>query len=113
MKHAEAKIQELKERFSSIIIEDKSANFNTELTSVIELENMLDIAETIVYSALSRKESRGSHQRTDFTVRDDENFLRHSLAYKTDAESRINTRMSSSLDGLRQNVYMEKRNKRV
>ena len=89
LKHAEAKIQELKERFSSIIIEDKSANFNTELTSVIELENMLDIAETIVYSALSRKESRGSHQRTDFTVRDDENFLRHSLAYKTDAESRI------------------------
>ena len=89
LKHAEAKIQELKERFSSIIIEDKSANFNTELTSVIELENMLDIAETIVCSALSRKESRGSHQRTDFTVRDDENFLRHSLAYKTDAESRI------------------------
>ena len=50
---------------------------------------MLDIAETVAFSALRRKESRGSHQRTDFPERDDDEFLKHSLAYKTDDEPRI------------------------
>ena len=50
---------------------------------------MLDIAGTIAHSALERKESRGSHQRTDFTERDDENFLKHSMSYKTDTEPRV------------------------
>ena len=89
LKEASNKIEELKDRFSSILIEDKSLNFNTELTSALELENMIDVAEAIIFSALSRRESRGSHQRTDFKERNDENFLRHSLAYRTDAESRI------------------------
>ena len=89
LKEASNKIEELKDRFSSILIEDKSLNFNTELTSALELENMIDVAEAIIFSALSRRESRGSHQRTDFKDRNDENFLRHSLAYRTDAESRI------------------------
>jgi fumarate reductase flavoprotein subunit len=89
LKEASNKIVELKDRFSSVLIEDKSLNFNTELTSALELENMIDVAEAIIFSALSRRESRGSHQRTDFKERNDENFLRHSLAYRTDAESRI------------------------
>ena len=89
LKEASNKIEELKDRFSSILIEDKSLNFNTELTSALELENMIDVAEAIIFSALSRRESRGSHQRTDFKERNDENFLCHSLAYRTDAESRI------------------------
>ena len=89
LKEACNKIEELKDRFSSILIEDKSLKFNTELTSALELENMIDVAESIIFSALSRRESRGSHQRTDFVNRDDENFLRHSLAYRTEAESRI------------------------
>ncbi len=83
------KIKELKDRFSNIIIEDKSFNFNTELTSALELEFMLDVAEAITYSALERKESRGSHQRTDYPERDDKNYLKHSLAYKNDIEPRI------------------------
>jgi len=83
------KIKELKDRFSNIIMEDRSVTFNTELTSALELEFMLDVAEAIVYSALERTESRGSHQRTDFPVRDDENFLKHSLAYRNDTEPRI------------------------
>ena len=89
LKKACNKIEELKDRFSSILIEDKSLKFNTELTSALELENMIDVAESIIFSALSRRESRGSHQRTDFLNRDDENFLRHSLAYRTETESRI------------------------
>ena len=83
------KIKELKDRFSNIIIEDKSFNFNTELTSALELEFMIDVAEAITYSALERKESRGSHQRTDHPERDDKNYLKHSLAYKNDIEPRI------------------------
>ena len=83
------KIKELKDRFSNINMEDKSLNFNTELTTALELEFMLDVAETIVYSALERTESRGSHQRTDFPERDDEKFLKHSLVYQGDDGPRI------------------------
>ena len=83
------KIKELKDRFVNIDLEDKSLNFNTELTSALELEFMLDVAEVIAHSALERTESRGSHQRTDFPGRDDENFLKHSLAYRIDTEPRI------------------------
>jgi fumarate reductase flavoprotein subunit len=43
---------------------------------------MLDIAESIVHSALRREESRGAHQRTDFPARDDVRFLAHSMAYR-------------------------------
>lgn len=76
------KIRELQDRFKNIRIEDRSKTFNTDLFAIIELSYLLDIAEAIVQSALHRKESRGSHQRTDFPKRDDENFLAHSLAFK-------------------------------
>jgi len=72
----------LKERMSNVTIDDKSRTFNTELVAALELSNMLDLAESIVQSALNRKESRGSHQRIDYEKRDDENYLNHSLAYK-------------------------------
>ena len=83
------KIKELKNRFSNLYIEDKSLTFNTELTTALELEFMLDIAEAIAHSALERTESRGSHQRSDFPTRNDEFFLKHSLAYQTDNKPRI------------------------
>ncbi len=72
----------LKERISKVAIDDQSRTFNTELLAALELSNMLDLAESIVQSALSRKESRGSHQRIDYAKRDDENYLSHSLAYQ-------------------------------
>ena len=83
------KIKELKDRFVNIDLEDKSLNFNTELTSALELEFMLDVAEAIAYSALKRTESRGSHQRSDFPERDDKNFLKHSMAYQTNTKPHI------------------------
>ena len=83
------KIKELKDRFVNIDLEDKSLNFNTELTSALELEFMLDVAEAIAYSALKRTESRGSHQRSDFPERDNENFLKHSMAYQTNTKPHI------------------------
>jgi fumarate reductase flavoprotein subunit len=82
-------IAELKERFKNVGLDDHSLSFNTELTSALELEFMLEIAEAVAHSALQRKESRGSHQRTDFAERDDVNYLKHSLAYRTDGAPRI------------------------
>jgi fumarate reductase flavoprotein subunit len=79
------KLAELKDRFKNITLDDRSNTYNTELTSALELENMLEIAETVAHSALHRKESRGSHQRTDYPKRDDEKFLAHSLAYRTES----------------------------
>jgi fumarate reductase flavoprotein subunit len=78
------KLQELKERFRDVALDDRSRTFNTELVACLELSNMLDLAETIIQSGLHRTESRGAHQRTDHPARDDEKFLTHSLAYRTE-----------------------------
>lgn len=83
------KLVELRERFANLLIEDRSLTFNTELTSALELDFMLDLALTVTESGLARTESRGSHQRTDYPERDDANFLKHSLAFKTNDGVRI------------------------
>jgi fumarate reductase flavoprotein subunit len=83
------KLRELKERFKQVSISDKSNSFNTELTTAIELGYLLDAAEAVAFSALARKESRGSHQRVDFPARNDQEYLRHSLAFRTDGDPRI------------------------
>ncbi len=74
-------LRALHERMDHIRLDDRSLTFNTELVAALELANMLDVADTVIYSALARTESRGAHQRTDFADRDDERFLAHSLAY--------------------------------
>lgn len=79
---ASGKLNELRERFGCIALDDSSHIFNTELVSALELSFMLDVAESITHSALRRTESRGAHQRTDFPARNDETFLAHSLAYR-------------------------------
>ncbi|GAA5130238.1 fumarate reductase (quinol) flavoprotein subunit [Pseudonocardia adelaidensis] len=73
------RLGELRERFEKATLEDTSRTFNTELVAALELGFMLDVAETMVASALRREESRGAHQRTDFPRRDDARFLAHSL----------------------------------
>ncbi len=82
-------IGDLKTRLSNAIVEDKDHVYNTELVAALELDFMLDVAETIPYSALKRRESRGAHYRTDYTKRDDANFLTHSMAHKTPGPPRI------------------------
>jgi fumarate reductase flavoprotein subunit len=78
------KLRELRERYKNLKIDDHSKVYNTEWLLAIELGYLLEVAETIVHSALNRKESRGSHQRLDgYEKRDDVNFLKHSLAYYT------------------------------
>jgi fumarate reductase flavoprotein subunit len=74
----------LRDRFGKIKIEDSSRTFNTELMAALELDFMLEVAEVITYSALAREESRGAHARRDFPERDDEKFLKHTIASQTD-----------------------------
>jgi fumarate reductase flavoprotein subunit len=75
-------IAELRQRFGSIEVHDKSNVFNTDLQQALELRNLLDIAETVAEASLQRRESRGAHQRLDHPERDDAGFLRHSLAFR-------------------------------
>jgi succinate dehydrogenase / fumarate reductase flavoprotein subunit len=77
-------IKELRKRYKNIRIKDKSTLYNTELEEALELGHMLDYSSFIVQGALERKESRGSHYREDFNFRDDENFLKHTMAYMDD-----------------------------
>ncbi|AGK62171.1 succinate dehydrogenase subunit A [Archaeoglobus sulfaticallidus PM70-1] len=77
------KIKELKERYKNVGVSDRGKSFNTDLTYAIEVGYMLDLAEVVAIGALNRKESRGAHFRTDYPKRDDENWLKHTLAYYT------------------------------
>ncbi|UCF09284.1 MAG: FAD-binding protein [Thermoplasmata archaeon] len=81
MKEGLEKIRSLKARFANVYISNKGNVFNQSLVNLLELEGMLLIAETVALGALLRRESRGSHARTDFPLRDDGHFLRHTMAY--------------------------------
>jgi len=74
------KIMVLKERFKDIYVTDKNNVYNTNLMNALETENLLDLAEVLVAAGLAREESRGAHARTDFPVRDDDKWLKHTLA---------------------------------
>ncbi|MFQ5594105.1 MAG: succinate dehydrogenase flavoprotein subunit [Anaerolineae bacterium] len=78
-------VRELQERYRDVQIEDKGQRFNTDLLEAWELGSLLDLAEVVATCALNRTESRGAHAREDYPKRDDENWLKHTLAYKTDA----------------------------
>jgi succinate dehydrogenase / fumarate reductase flavoprotein subunit len=77
-------IRELKDRFKNVSVGRSDEKFNFALIRTLELENMLDLAETITMGAIMRRESRGAHWRLDYPERDDENFLKHSLFTKVD-----------------------------
>ncbi|NIO36212.1 succinate dehydrogenase/fumarate reductase flavoprotein subunit [Candidatus Bathyarchaeota archaeon] len=76
-------IRRLKERFRGARVEDKIKEFNTGLVAALQLDFTLDLAEITVASALARTEFRGAHSRVDYARRDDENWLKHTLAYHT------------------------------
>jgi succinate dehydrogenase / fumarate reductase flavoprotein subunit len=74
-------IKDLKERYGMVGIHDSSSlRYNPGLLNILELKGMLDLTELIVAGAIVRNESRGSHWRTDFPVRDDKNWLKHTMA---------------------------------
>ena len=79
-------VRELKERFKRVQIGDRGKIFNTDILNTWELGNLLDLAEVTTVSALVRKESRGAHAREDYPKRDDENWMKHTLAWLRDGD---------------------------
>ncbi len=89
MEATPSEIATLKGRAADLRLEDESRVFNTEVIAALELTNMLDVAEAVATSALDRKESRGAHTRRDFAVRDDINYLYHTLCYQEPSGPRL------------------------
>lgn len=80
------RIQELKERFQNIRLEDCGSVFNTNLLNAWEIGNLLDLAEVTTVCALARTESRGAHSREDYPKRDDRRWLKHTLSWQKEGE---------------------------
>jgi succinate dehydrogenase / fumarate reductase flavoprotein subunit len=85
LKTAVSRVRELKERYREVRIADKGSVFNTDLLEARELGYLLDCAEVVAVSAEARRESRGAHAREDFPERDDTEWLKHTLAYRSEA----------------------------
>jgi len=73
------KIRELKQRYEKIYVADKGSVYNTNLINAMEIQNLIDLAEMLLMSAVVREESRGGHARYDFPNRDDDKWLKHTL----------------------------------
>lgn len=82
-------IRQLIEKGRAVRVKSNAKSFNYELLNAIELKGMLELGHVIALGALVREESRGAHYRTDFLERDDENWLKHTLAYQTPEGARL------------------------
>lgn len=89
LQEAKRTVTQLRERFQSVVVDDKGKTFNTDLIHTLETGFLLDLADCMVTGAIARTESRGAHSRTDFTERDDENWMKHTLSYLDDGEVRL------------------------
>jgi succinate dehydrogenase / fumarate reductase flavoprotein subunit len=74
-------LEALRQKYQKIEIDDSGHRFNTDLLEAWELGCLLELAEVTAISGLARKESRGAHARDDYTERDDEQWLKHTLCY--------------------------------
>ncbi|HTJ68974.1 MAG TPA: succinate dehydrogenase flavoprotein subunit, partial [Actinospica sp.] len=94
LKQALADVKSLQARYENVAVQDKGKRFNTDLLEAVELGFLLDLAEVLVVGALNRKESRGGHAREDFQDRDDENYMKHTMAYReTGADGNYDIRL--------------------
>lgn len=82
-------IRGLEEKSKSIFIKETGNVYNQNLIGAFEMRNLVELAEVVVAGALERRESRGSHFRTDYPKRDDDNFLKHTIARKVDGKIAI------------------------
>ncbi|MFG1445900.1 MAG: succinate dehydrogenase/fumarate reductase flavoprotein subunit [Thermoplasmatales archaeon] len=82
-------VRGLIERSGKITIAEKGNVYNQNLIASLEMKNLVELAEVVIYSALQRKESRGSHFRTDFPKRDDDNYLKHTIIQKVGGELKL------------------------
>ena len=74
----------LRERYDRVAVTDKGSVYNTDLMETVEVGFLLDCADALVTAARARTESRGGHFREDHPLRDDANWLKHTLAYRED-----------------------------
>ncbi len=83
MTAAGSKVRELQHRAAAVTVQDKGRVFNTDLIQALELQCLVELAETIVAGARAREESRGAHYRSDFPTRNDAAWLRHTVTQRT------------------------------
>jgi len=81
MQEGVKEMQEIFESFENVGINDRGMKWNTDLLETLELENLLAQAQTIIQGALNREESRGGHAREDFPDRNDDTWMKHTLAW--------------------------------
>ena len=90
LREQEDLIDRFQERFAvGVGVHDKGRSYNTDLMEAVELGFLLDLAQTLVHAARARTESRGGHSREDYPTRDDVNWLKHSLAWKTNGTIKL------------------------
>lgn len=89
LEKARTMLMELRKRYQNIYVKDRGRAFNTNLRDAIEIGNMIELAQVVVEGAINRRESRGSHFMEDYPKRDDVNFLKHTLAYRTSGYPKI------------------------
>ena len=89
LEEALKKVRELKEEYDQVYLSGNCFRFSQEIVNLFEFDSMLDLAEVIIFGALNREETRGSHYRLDFSERNDKEWLKHTLVSLVEGKAQI------------------------